>query len=227
MVPVIRISDEVYKRLQAEARPFLDRTPDDVLRRILGLDPKPALEDASEKAVGELEGEEVQDLESSSVFIVVNAAGSVPDDQNALNANRLVQRRVTSGVDILAYRRFVSARRLRKGSMIVMHQGGARSFREKYGAGQLVAAGTVKEEAREITEEDRDRYREDYELTRECFPDVPLVGIILYEFPKGMASEPLAKETVPYYVRRGDNFIRIGPADKRYARLLEWWRRNS
>ena len=37
MVPVIRIDEEVSKRLQAEARPLVE-TPNDVLRRILQLD---------------------------------------------------------------------------------------------------------------------------------------------------------------------------------------------
>lgn len=36
-VPNIKIDDEVFQRLQAEARPFVD-TPNSVLRRLLGLD---------------------------------------------------------------------------------------------------------------------------------------------------------------------------------------------
>lgn len=37
MTPTIRIDDEVYERLQKEAKPFVD-TPNSVLRRLLGLD---------------------------------------------------------------------------------------------------------------------------------------------------------------------------------------------
>ncbi len=228
MVPVIHIDDEVYEQLKAKARPFLDKTPNDVLRRMLNLD-KPSFSDnPSETALGNLQHNESEEesLEDNAIFIVINAAGAIPDNQNALNAYRLVQRRVESGVDILAQRRFISARKLKRNSMILMHQGGALFFRGKYGAGQLVVAGRIKEEAREFTDEDKKRYLEDYKLTQECFPNSPLVGIIFYEFPKGMASRPLPKEAVPYYPGRGDNFIRILPNDKRYPILLEWWKEN-
>jgi len=226
MVPVIRIDDEVYKQLQAKARPFLDKTPNDVLRRILGLDKEFPLSNAGERASGDLQYEEVQTQENDSIIIVINAAGAIPDNQNAFNGYRLVRRRVESGVDILAHRRFVIARKLRTGSIIALHQGGAQFFRKKYGAGQLVAAGRIKEPAREITDDDKNRYLEDYELTRECFPDSPLVGIMFYEFPRGLAKQPLPKEKVPYYPGRGDNFIKITPNDKRYPILLEWWKEN-
>jgi negative regulator of replication initiation len=226
MGPVIRIDDDVYRQLQAKARPFLDKTPNDVLRRMLALDKEAPLNSAGERALGHSQYEEEANLQNNPIFIVINAAGEIPDSQNALNGYRLVQRRVKSGVDVLAYRRFVSARKLSKGTMILMHQGGATFFRNKYGAGQLVAAGRIKEVAREITDEDKERHLEDYKLTKECFPKSPLVGIMFYEFPKGMASQPLPKEAVPYYPGRGDNFIRIEPGDKRYPMLLEWWKEN-
>ncbi len=41
MSPTIRVDDEVYARLQAEAKPFVD-TPNSVLRRLLGLPSAPA-----------------------------------------------------------------------------------------------------------------------------------------------------------------------------------------
>lgn len=52
MSPTIRITDEVYARLQQQAEPFID-TPDSVLRRLLGL-PGQAPQDPTGMDVGPL-----------------------------------------------------------------------------------------------------------------------------------------------------------------------------
>lgn len=227
MVPVIRIDDEVWKQLQERAKPLID-TPNDVLRRILGVDKPISSEIENSPTEKEIELKEEAKKMNSSIFIVINAAGEYPNDENARNGRRLTERRVCSGIDILAPSRFAEARRkLKKGSMIAMHQGGAKSFRGKYGAGQLMAAGRVKGEARELEEKDKQDYSEDYDLTKQCYPRWPLVGIIFYEFPMGMAKQPLPKEAVPYQPRRGNNFIEIKPDDPRYAALDRWWSANS
>jgi len=221
-MPVIRIDDDVWKQLQARAKPLVD-TPNDVLRRILELNGSmsPALrsnlaEEDMRRGQQAIDGDD-------SIFIVVNAAGKIPNDTNANNGYRLTKRRVESGVDILAPRRFSSARKLRKGARIVMYQGGSMPFREKYGSGQLIAAGRIKEVAREFTDKDKVDYREDHELAQECFPG-PFVGIVFYEFPNGMAKQPLPKEKIPYNAGRGDNFKEIKPNDPRYSNLDVWWK---
>ncbi|MFE1397226.1 hypothetical protein ACFW53_04720 [Nocardiopsis dassonvillei] len=54
MSQVIRVDDEVYAALQERAQPFVD-TPNDVLRRVLGLDPQDTEStDGSENARGAL-----------------------------------------------------------------------------------------------------------------------------------------------------------------------------
>lgn len=225
-MPVIRIDEEVWKQLQGRARPLID-TPNDVLRRILELDKPMSSELRNTETVENMQRGQGANKVNDSIFIVVNAAGKSPNDKNANDGYRLTRQRVESGVDILGPRRFSFARKLMRGAMISMHQGGARIFREKYGAGQLVAAGRVKGVARELTEKDKVDYREDYELGQECFPGRPLVGIIFYEFPNGMAKQPLPKEEVPYYPGRGDNFKEIKPDDHKYLTLDPWWKANS
>lgn len=224
MVPVIRIDDEVWKYLQERAKPLID-TPNTVLRRILNLDKPTSIDIESIQTKKEMVSQEVDDMKDS-IFIVVNAAGEVPSDKNAKDGERLTKQRVKTGVDILAHKRFSAAKKRKQGDRIVMHQGGAKTFRYKYpNAGHLVAAGRIKAEARELTDKDKQDYREDYDLTVDCFAKV-FGGIIFYEFPKGMAKQPLSKEDVPYLPRRGNSFIEIKPNDARYPILDAWWKAN-
>ncbi|MCL0091925.1 hypothetical protein M1N59_01520 [Dehalococcoidales bacterium] len=231
MVPVIRIDDEVWKQLQKRARPLID-TPNDVLRRILELNGPQSSEMENIPTAGDIGfkqgGEKVKD----SIVIVVNAAGKYPDQANADKCRRLVECRIDEGVDIVSPRRFKQAKQiLKKETRIAMHQGGAEKYREK-NAGCLVAAGKVVE-VRELTEEDKQNYSEVYGLTVKYYPgkhlDYPgkhLVGIILYEFPRGMAKSPLPKQDVGYKVGRGVNFVVISPDHPRYPALNAWWSKN-
>jgi len=56
-MPDIHIDDEVWKRLQELARPFVDKEPNDVLRRILGLEKVLLSPAVTEKVVEEKEQE--------------------------------------------------------------------------------------------------------------------------------------------------------------------------
>ncbi len=230
MVPVIRIDEEVWKQLQKRATPLTD-TPNDVLRRTFGLDEAILSERQPVENDTKLAHESGKMMDS--IFIVVNAAGPV-------NSERLVEQRVNTGVDMLRLNRFIPARKkLKVGARIVMYQGGGRNSRGKYPAAScLVAAGKVKNVARELTKDDEQRYHCEYQLTKEIFEQVPdgkpLVGIIFYEFPKGMAKEPLpAEEILIYLPNQGRNYIEIKPADGRnlkdggYQKLDDWWKANS
>jgi len=224
MAPTIRIDEEVYKKLQEKARPQID-TPNDVLRKLLDWINKCVL---IPRRVHEQSPHMEQDSESAkdSIVIVVNAAGDAPNSENAYNGYTLTKRRIASGVDILAPSRLRDARRLLKqGTRILMHQGGAVTWRTKYPtAGHLVAAGRVKAPARDLTQEDIRDYHEDFQLTQTCYPDSVLAGIILYEFPEGVAKEPLPKEKAGYQPGRGDNLLRLRIEDRRYANIFRWWR---
>jgi len=210
MSRVIRIDDEVWRQLQERAQPLVD-TPNDVLRRILKLDDKVK---SPEKEV------ETKD----SIIIVVNAAGKEPNESNAIACKELTEQRVKSGVDIQAPKRFSRARKiLVPGTRIAMHQGGAYSWRAKYGSAQLIAAGTAKAVGLPLTEADKGE--EDYALTKKYYPSKPLVGKAIYEF-RCFAKKPLPKEDVSYNPGRGDNFIELKPDDPGYAVLDEWWRTN-
>lgn len=225
---VIRIDDDVFIELQKKAMPLVD-TPNDVLRRVLGLDAPISADVQNTSVVRAMKLEQEAGGMKDSIFIVVNAAGKVPDKENAANGYVLTMTRVNRGVDILASSRLRDAKRmLKQGARIVMHQGGAAQLRKRYpNAGHLVAAGRVKEAVRELTEKDKHDYVEVYELARGCFPDRTFVGIIFYEFPKGMAKEPLQKEEAKYRPMPGDNFIEIKPDDKRYPKIDAWWYANS
>lgn len=223
MVPVIRIDKEVWEYLQKRALPAF-YTPNDVLRKIIGLD-RLASNSHEPKPIEEIHrgGKTMND----SIFIVINAAGKVANEKNAYDDKRLTHSRINNCIDIVAPGRFAEARKkLTMNTRIVMHQGGAARFRKKYGAGQLVAAGRVKAPPRELTEKDKQDIHETYELTRECYPDKPLVGIMSYSFPKGIAELPLPKEEANYSPKLGDNFIEIRPDDPRYAILDNWWKSN-
>ena len=223
MAPVIRIDEEVWKQLQERASPLVD-TPNSVLRRIL------KLEEEGENAMrvgNESEFNQQAENKKDSIFIIINAAGKIANKENALLCESLIDQRVNTGIDILGPKRFINARKLKHGARILMHQGGAKSFRGKYPrAGCLVAAGKVKEIAREINEIDKQKHSKDYKLRKEVFKDTPIAGIIFYDFPKGMAKQPLPREYVPYRPMPGDNFIEIKPNDCRYPKLDEWWNVN-
>jgi len=64
-------------------------------------------------------------------------------------------------------------------------------------------------------------------MAKKYFSPKPLVGKVIYEFPKGFAKQPLPKEDVLYEVRKGNNFIEIKPDDRRYSKLDDWWKENS
>lgn len=225
MVPVIRIDDEVWKELQQRAEPLVD-SPNDVLRRILKLDKTIPSEVQNDTVAKDSEYQEEARKAKDSIFIVINAAGKKPDEANAIAGKELTVQRVSSGVDIQAPRRFGIARRiLEPGTRIVMHQGGAQIWRTKYGSGQLMAAGRVKAVGIPLTTEDQQGV--DYKITPKYYPSKPLVGKAIYEFPDGLAKQPLPKEDVPYQVGRGNNFIEVKPNDRRYPILDVWWKANS
>src|SRR2546426_2915578 len=52
MSQIIRVDDDVYQALQDRASPFVDKTPNDVLRRVLGVD------NVQQRATGELRDRE-------------------------------------------------------------------------------------------------------------------------------------------------------------------------
>jgi hypothetical protein len=214
-MPVIRIDDEVWKQLQERAEPLAD-TPNDVLRRIFQLDKKVSSEVQSD----------IIKKGQDSIFIIINAIGGKPGEDRAHGCKEVTEQRVNSGVDIQAPGRFSRARKaLKPGTRIVMHQGGDRPWRPKYGSAQLVAAGRVKAVGLPLTEEDK--RGTDYEMTKKYFSPKPLVGKTVYEFPNGLAKQPLPKEDVSYEVRKGDNFIEIKPDDhRRYSILDAWWKAN-
>jgi len=161
----------------------------------------------------------------SSVFIVVNAASGLNQAERAKASKEITELRVRTGTDIQAPGRFQQAKELlRPGIRIVMHCGGNSNWREQYGAGQLVAAGTVKAVGLTLTEEDRQS--DIHAMTERLYPSKHLVGKALYEFPRGLARQPLPKEGVPYNPVQGDNYIEIKPNDPRFTRLHSWWKAN-
>jgi len=223
MAPVIRIDDEVWKKLQEQAEALVD-TPNDVLRRLLELNNTKSENPGSSAKEMNMQSQRVGN-QIDSIFIVVNAAGSKPDESNAIAGKELTEQRVNSGVDIQAFRRFGRARKiLKSGTRIVMHQGGSQNWRDQYGAGTLRAAGRVKAVGLPLTEEDKNS--PDYKLTKTFYPAKPLAGKALYNFPKGLANRPLPKEDLPYNPGRGDNFIEVRPDDPRYEILNQWWLAN-
>jgi len=151
MVPVIRIDDDVWKELQKRAQPFVD-TPNTVLRRMMGMNSSP-IENTSQENVETRK--EVGQRMGNSIFIVINAIGNVADEKNASNGKLITQARISNKGDIVASARFSEGRKkLTTGSRIVMHQGGAARFQNKYGSGQIIAAGMVKAPPRELTEKE-------------------------------------------------------------------------
>jgi len=224
MTPVIRIDDEVWKQLQDRAEALVD-TPNDVLRRLLKLNMNDTRK--TEISGGTKHVESQRDSgQNSSIFIIVNAAGQTPNQDNAIAGRDLTMQRIKSGVDIQAFRRFSRARKLLKpGARVVMHQGGAHTWRNQYGSGQLQAAGIVKAVGLPLSEEDKQS--SDYKMAKKFYPTKPLAGKAIYDFPKGVAKQPLPKEDVPYNPGRGDNFIEIKPGDPRYQILDTWWAANS
>ena len=159
------------------------------------------------------------------VIIVVNAAYGANQAQRAEASKKLTELRVRSGIDVQAPGRFQMAKELlQPGSKIVMHQGGNINWREQYGAGQLVAAGIVKAVGLTLTGEDRQS--DIYAMTERLYPSKHLVGKALYDFPHGLAKQPLPKEEVPYNPVQGDNYIEVKPDDPRFTKLLSWWKAN-
>lgn len=67
MSPTVRIDDEVYEKLKANAEPFVD-TPNTVLRRLLGLDPveDPAGEWSESSITARSLGDSIPDVRSAS-----------------------------------------------------------------------------------------------------------------------------------------------------------------
>ena len=163
-----------------------------------------------------------------SIFIVVNCTGdwTGPSDR-ARKCQELTRRRVASGVDILAASRFRDAldKGLGPNASISIHQGGAVNSRDQLDAGQLVAAGRVKE-LRELTEADRDAHKTDCEMHQQHYHDRPQCGIMLMDFPRGLSTHPLRKESLPYKSTQRDNFIEISSDDSRYCALDKWWNAN-
>jgi hypothetical protein len=222
MTPVIRIDDDVWKKIQEKAKALVD-TPNDVLRRMLKLDDDDPVEETNKGTRKSLD-QNANGLKDT-IYIIVNAAGERPDEANAIAGRDLTLQRVNSGIDLQAFRRFSRARKILKpGARIVMHQGGSHSWRTRYGAGQLRAAGTVKAVGLPLTDEDK--LGTDYEISKRFYPLKALVGKAIYDFPKGMAKQPLPKEDVSYNPGRGDNFIQINPDDPRYLTLDKWWTAN-
>ena len=159
-----------------------------------------------------------------SIVIIINAWGDQPNEDNAKAGLRLTGQRVASSVEFLGIKRFNEAQKvLRKGTRIAMHQGGSRPFRKRYGSGQLVAAGRIKEAPRQCTDEDFKTYSQDYQLYRTCYPDRDLGGIVFYEFPSSMSDMPLPAEDVPYRPLPGQNYIEIRPDGSRYPDVNSWW----
>ncbi|GEM_PF-6328176 len=209
MSSVIRVDDTVLAYIQQQSR--VNENPNAVLRRLLGI----------------TQQEEVA-TPKDSIVIVINAAGSQPNRQNADYCRRLTHHRIQSGVDILAPGRYADALRvLKPKTRIVMHQGGGAPYQRAFGAGQVIAAGWVREQPRLITPQDYEDFTEDFALTSECYPGKALQGILFYEFRVGIAPKPLLKEELGYRPSRGDNFIVIAPDDPRYPLLDEWWRSYS
>ena len=161
---------------------------------------------------------------SDSIVVIINACGDQPDEDNAKAGLRLTSQRVSSGVEFLGVKRFNEAQRILKtGIRIAMHQGGSRTFRKKYGSGQLMAAGRIKEAPRQSTDEDFRTYSQDYQLYRKFFPDRDLGGIVFYDFPSGMTDIPLPAQDVPYRPLPGQNYIEIRSNDRRCRKINSWW----
>lgn len=97
-----------------------------------------------------------------SIWIVVNAGGNsrekeIADEFNARACLELTEQHFKDQADILAEGGIPSkgpysqARKLRVGDRIAMHQGGGKAWRQKYGSGELMACGRVREAARPLT----------------------------------------------------------------------------
>ncbi len=167
------------------------------------------------------------------IWIVVNAGGNsrsneVADDFNARACLELTERRLSDEADILAEGPYRQAERVKEGGRIVIHQGGGKAYRERYGSGQLVACGYVRGGVRPLTEVDQVQYKEQYELTRRYFPkDKPnnnLVGIVFYLLKRAKLKLPI--EEVGIRPGRGDKFIQVGPEFHGYHTINEWWNKN-
>ena len=218
--PVIRFDEEVWQELQNKGKPFID-TPNSVLRQMLGLSAN-----GTEKRLRE-EGQEMNRINKDSIFIVVNAVGKVADKKNALECQRITYARIKYSADIVAPGRLVEAKRvLKPGTRILMHQGGGIRFQKEYGSAQIIAAGKVSASPRELTEQDKIDYRELYSNTRQYYPDRPLVGIISYDFPKGVSVRPLTRLEANYRPMAGDNYLEVKPDDARYEMFNQWWNNN-
>jgi hypothetical protein len=159
-----------------------------------------------------------------SIVIIINAWGGQPNEENAKAGLKLTSQRVASCVEFLGIKRFNEAQKvMRKETRIAMHQGGSRPFRKRYGSGQLVAAGRIKEAPRQCTNEDFRTYSQDYQLYRTYYPDRDVGGIVFYKFPSDMSDMLLPAEDVPYRPLPGQNYIEITPNDSRYHEVNSWW----
>jgi hypothetical protein len=170
---------------------------------------------------------------ADSIWIVVNAGGNSRDKEvaDAFNAKaclELTEQRIKDEADILAEGPFSQAMALNEGDRIVFHQGGGRTYRNRYGSGQLIACGYVRGCARALTDQDRNEFRAQYELTRQYFPPVKaknaLTGIIFYSLKR--AIQRLSIEEAGIRPERGDKFIQIGQGFAGYQTVNDWWIRN-
>ncbi len=179
---------------------------------------------------------------SDSIGAVVNAGGNsrkeeIPDKFNAIACLELTEERVNDQSDILAAGPYGQAKNLAKGSRIAMLQGGGKSWRNKYGSGEFMACGRIREVARYLKKQDIDNHRCLYSLTEKYFPPGKgsLVGIIFYSLQRSkqrlareqiLVGKKLSDGSVKIQLLRpmpGEKFIEIKPSDPGYPILNEWW----
>jgi len=169
---------------------------------------------------------------SNSIWVVVNAGGNsrareVADEFNARACLELTEQRFKDQADILAEGPYCQAVRLQSGDRIAMLQGGGKQWRGKYGSGEFMACGVVKEVARPSTQGDQKRYSVQYALVRIYYPahkpGNDLVGLIFYSLHR---AKRLPKEAVSVRPILGDKFIEVRPEHRGYQRLNEWWIEN-
>ncbi len=173
------------------------------------------------------------------IWVVVNAGGNrrkkeVADCFNAQACLKLTEQRFKDQADILAEGGipargpYAQARKRSVGDRIVMLQGGGKIWRAKYGSGELMACGRIRETARPLTAQDIIDFPDQYKLVQYYYPpNKPgnsLVGIVFYSLHR--AKQRLPKEDVHVQPRPGNKFIKVGLGHSGYHRLNEWWNEN-
>jgi hypothetical protein len=163
-------------------------------------------------------------MSNSGIWVVLFAR-----PKNNLSLRPLNDERFRVGADIMYLRRFGQAQKMKAGDRVVIQFGGPKGSDPL--AGYLFLAGFVDQEARNLTPQDKTKYKRLIELTVEMFPEIQLSpGLWERQGIIGYRLFSLSPDMLPIFrpypqLKPGDNFKKFLPETPEFPILDEWWRK--